>query len=140
MTVRKRLLTAMIVALGCLLGTVAAGGKLATLYAADEKPAATSQAPVLPTPPVPFKGIINLRAKESKSDFPQPIQAPNDLALIITASTRATLSSTMEPLFQIGIKILDPLSSLSWASLALLSRMTDSVLAVVAVAARRHHS
>ena len=31
---------------------------------------------VLPRPPAPFRGTINLRAKESKPDFPQPIQAP----------------------------------------------------------------
>jgi arylsulfatase len=31
---------------------------------------------VLPVPAAPFNGIINLRAKESKSDFPQPVQAP----------------------------------------------------------------
>lgn len=31
---------------------------------------------VLPRPPQPFKGMVNLRAKESKSDFPQPIKAP----------------------------------------------------------------
>ena len=31
---------------------------------------------VLPKPPQPFKGSINLRAKESISDFPQPVQAP----------------------------------------------------------------
>ena len=31
---------------------------------------------VLPRPPQPFKGTVNLRAKESKSDFPQPIKAP----------------------------------------------------------------
>jgi hypothetical protein len=31
---------------------------------------------VLPFPPAPFKGTIDLRAKDSKSDFPQPVQAP----------------------------------------------------------------
>ena len=31
---------------------------------------------VLPRPPQPFKGTVNLRAKESKPDFPQPIKAP----------------------------------------------------------------
>src|SRR5262245_65113438 len=31
---------------------------------------------VLPKPPQPFKGTINLRAKDSKSDFPQPVKAP----------------------------------------------------------------
>jgi arylsulfatase len=31
---------------------------------------------VLPKPPPPFRGTINLRAKDSKSDFPQPMMAP----------------------------------------------------------------
>jgi arylsulfatase len=31
---------------------------------------------VLPRPQQPFKGTINLRAKDSKSDFPQPVKAP----------------------------------------------------------------
>ncbi|AGA27070.1 arylsulfatase [Singulisphaera acidiphila] len=33
--------------------------------------------PVLPPPPEPFRGKINLRAKDSTPDFPQPIQAPS---------------------------------------------------------------
>ncbi len=31
---------------------------------------------VLPRPEQPFQGTINLRAKDSKSDFPQPVKAP----------------------------------------------------------------
>ncbi len=31
---------------------------------------------MLPTPPAPFNGQIGLSAKDSKSDFPQPVQAP----------------------------------------------------------------
>jgi arylsulfatase A-like enzyme len=31
---------------------------------------------VLPLPPAPFKGQIGLSAKDSKPDFPQPVQAP----------------------------------------------------------------
>jgi len=31
---------------------------------------------VLPNPPAPFKGQIGLSAKDSKSDFPKPVQAP----------------------------------------------------------------
>ena len=31
---------------------------------------------VLPNPPAPFKGQIGLSVKDSKSDFPQPVQAP----------------------------------------------------------------
>jgi arylsulfatase A-like enzyme len=40
---------------------------------AQEQAAAGS---VLPVPPAPFQGTINLRAKDSKSDFPQPVKAP----------------------------------------------------------------
>jgi len=31
---------------------------------------------VLPKPPQQFQGTVNLRAKDSKSDFPQPVKAP----------------------------------------------------------------
>ncbi|MFN8708630.1 MAG: sulfatase-like hydrolase/transferase, partial [Planctomyces sp.] len=31
---------------------------------------------ILPRPPQPFRGTVNLRAKESKPDFPQPLKAP----------------------------------------------------------------
>jgi arylsulfatase len=31
---------------------------------------------VLPVPAAPFKGQIGLSAKDSKSDFPKPVQAP----------------------------------------------------------------
>jgi arylsulfatase A-like enzyme len=31
---------------------------------------------VLPVPPAPFKGQVGLSAKDSKPDFPQPVQAP----------------------------------------------------------------
>ena len=40
---------------------------------AQNKPAGGD---VLPKPPQPFLGTINLRAKDSKSDFPQPVKAP----------------------------------------------------------------
>ncbi len=36
----------------------------------------TSAQEALPTPPSPFKGQIGLSAKDSKSDFPKPVQAP----------------------------------------------------------------
>ena len=38
---------------------------------------------VLPTPPPPFKGQIGLSAKDSKSDFPQPVQAPKGAPNIV---------------------------------------------------------
>jgi arylsulfatase len=38
---------------------------------------------VLPAPPVPFKGQIGLSAKDSQSDFPQPVQAPKGAPNIV---------------------------------------------------------
>ena len=38
---------------------------------------------VLPAPPAPFKGQIGLSAKDSKSDFPQPVQAPKGAPNIV---------------------------------------------------------
>jgi len=38
---------------------------------------------VLPTPPAPFKGQIGLSAKDSKSDFPKPVQAPKGAPNIV---------------------------------------------------------
>ena len=73
---RIRHLFVVIAAGGCL-------GWLASAYqtthaqeAATKPPASTSVGDVLPLPPKPFQGTINLRAKDSKSDFPQPIQVP----------------------------------------------------------------
>ncbi len=45
-----------------------------TLLANDAESPKPGQ--VLPVPPKPFAGEIGLRAKDSKSDFPQPVQAP----------------------------------------------------------------
>ena len=38
---------------------------------------------MLPTPPAPFKGQIGLSAKDSKSDFPQPMHAPEGAPNIV---------------------------------------------------------
>jgi len=38
---------------------------------------------VLPAPPAPFKGQIGLSTKDSKSDFPQPVQAPKGAPNIV---------------------------------------------------------
>ena len=56
-------------------GSVLAAGTLFT--------GSTSAQEVLPTPPAPFKGQIGLSAKDSKSDFPQPVQAPKGAANIV---------------------------------------------------------
>jgi hypothetical protein len=63
---------------------IAGGGLLGWLTAsepsaiAQEKPDKSLPAggDVLPKPPQPFRGTINLRARDSKSDFPQPVRAP----------------------------------------------------------------
>ena len=52
---------------------------------------------VLPTPPSPFKGTIGLSAKDSKSDFPQPVQAPSgapNVVLILLDDVGFGASST----------------------------------------------
>ncbi len=43
----------------------------------------TSAQEVLPVPPAPFKGQIGLSAKDSNSDFPQPVQAPKGAPNIV---------------------------------------------------------
>jgi arylsulfatase A-like enzyme len=77
---RSRLLLPMaLVAIGSLFGWLTASGRMADAFAQEKKqePAqASGTSIVLPVPPQPFKGTINLRAKESKSDFPQPMKAP----------------------------------------------------------------
>lgn len=57
------------------LGWLTATGRLTGAFAQDKKPA-DAVGTVLPVPPAPFKGTINLRARDSKPDFPQPVQAP----------------------------------------------------------------
>ena len=43
----------------------------------------TSAQEVLPAPPAPFKGQIGLSVKDSKSDFPKPVQAPKGAPNIV---------------------------------------------------------
>ncbi len=43
----------------------------------------TSAQEVLPAPPAPFKGEIGLSVKDSKSDFPRPVQAPKGAPNIV---------------------------------------------------------
>jgi len=43
----------------------------------------TSAQEVLPVPPAPFKGQIGLSAKDSQSDFPQPVQAPKGVPNVV---------------------------------------------------------
>jgi arylsulfatase A-like enzyme len=75
----RSLLPAALVAANSTLGWLAASDRLNEAVA-QEKQAGRAPAPnrgtVLPVPPAPFEGTIDLRAKDSKSDFPQPIRAP----------------------------------------------------------------
>jgi len=51
----------------------------------------------LPTPPAPFKGQIGLSAKDSKTDFPQPVHAPRgapNVVLILLDDVGYGASST----------------------------------------------
>ena len=79
MRTRTTLMAAAVLAIAVLLAWLTASGRLARLARAQEK---QRQAPgqgastVLPRPPEPFRGTIDLRAKDSKPDFPQPVQAP----------------------------------------------------------------
>ena len=70
-----------LVLMGGLLGAVTEQILKRATLAQDTKPAETPTAGtsvVLPSPPSPFHGDINLRAKQSTPDFPQPAQAPKN--------------------------------------------------------------
>src|SRR5262245_56304386 len=76
MRVRKMMIVAALAA-GTLLGWLAASGHLGRLVSAEERTSKGSESgTVLPRPADPFRGTINLRAKDSTPDFPQPIAAP----------------------------------------------------------------
>src|SRR5262245_33090212 len=80
MRTRTTLATATVLAVGGLLGWLMASSRLAQAQDKAGQPKAAPQPPagadVLPKPPPPFRGTINLRAKDSKSDFPPPTKAP----------------------------------------------------------------
>ncbi len=83
MRTRTTRAAAAMVVVGALLGCLTASGRLIPeLQAQDKKAEKAESTPVtnggivLPVPPPSFKGTIDLRAEDSKSDFPQPVQAP----------------------------------------------------------------
>ncbi len=79
MLTRTRLTSCVVLTLGSLCGWwMASGPWTLPVVAQDQKPVTAKRgtATVLPAPPAPFQGTINLRAKDSQSDFPQPIQSP----------------------------------------------------------------
>src|SRR5512137_338484 len=85
---KKRSTIRSTVGLCAVMGTALAGGALVSNAAAQD---------VLPVPPAPFKGQIGLSVKDSKSDFPQPIQAPKgapNVVLILLDDVGFGASST----------------------------------------------
>ena len=93
MRTRTTLAAAAAVAVGALLGGLAASGRLAPWAHAEEKPGQASGkggaglSPILPPPDAPFDGIIGRTYKESKpSKIPvikAPAGAPNVLLILI---------------------------------------------------------
>jgi arylsulfatase len=68
-----------VLAVGALGGWLAASGRPDRPVLANdgqEPASAPGSSSVLPIPPAPFRGTIDLRAKDSKPDFPRPVQAP----------------------------------------------------------------
>ena len=79
MSGRSGVIWASFMALACLLGYVAPQGESPRPGGAQAGAKESGQeagGSVLPRPAEPFRGRIDLRAKDSKSDFPQPVQAP----------------------------------------------------------------
>ncbi len=73
----------LVLGLGLLVGGLAGSSPAArpALAGAQDGPAPAaaqvrSTSSVLPVPSAPFQGTINLRAQDSTSDFPRPVQAP----------------------------------------------------------------
>ncbi|MCX5851562.1 MAG: arylsulfatase [Deltaproteobacteria bacterium] len=56
-------------------GSLLASGLILSINASAQE--------VLPIPPAPFKGQIGLSAKDSKSDFPKPVEAPKGVPNIV---------------------------------------------------------
>lgn len=81
---RSMMWTAAVLAVSGLLGWLSASDQLGEALAQEKKATETSTpSNVLPVPPAPFKGTIGLRTKDSKSDFPQPVQAPKGAPNIV---------------------------------------------------------
>src|SRR5262245_49936213 len=87
MRTRTTLVAVTVLTAGALFGWLAASGRLAMAQGQPGQANVASQpaagGDVLPKPPEPFRGTINLRAKDSKSDFPQPVKAPEEAPNIL---------------------------------------------------------
>ncbi|MFM7149783.1 MAG: arylsulfatase [Gemmataceae bacterium] len=79
----RLMLPAAVITVGCLLGWLSASGRLTEAFAQEKKGSFATRGEVLPAPAAPFGGTINLRAKDSTSDFPQPIQPPKNAPNIL---------------------------------------------------------
>ena len=81
----RYLLTAAVIAVGGLLGWLAASGHLTTAIAQDERPSGAAE--VLPHPDQPFQGKIGRTAKESTPDFPKAVEAPKGAPNVLLIMT-----------------------------------------------------
>jgi len=92
---RIHLSTTVLLAVGGLLGWLAASGRLAETFAQDKQPPGSAE--ILPKPEQPFKGKIGRTAKDSTPDFPKPITAPKgapNVLLIMTDDVGFGAAST----------------------------------------------
>lgn len=87
-----------LVAVGCYVGSLGGSDELKTAFAQEAKRAEVPRtAPVLPYPEPRFQGKIGRTTTDSQSDFPQPVQAPEDapnVLLIMTDDVGFGASST----------------------------------------------
>jgi len=86
MSTTTKLMGLVSVLLGCLIGWLAASGRIAILVADDEKQPDPSRS-VLPHPEPPFRGKIGRTAKESTPDFPKEVQAPKGAPNVVVILT-----------------------------------------------------
>ena len=86
------------IVLGCAFGWLTTSERRSSIFAQESKPAAQSPpSPTLPYPDPPFRGAIGRTTADSKSDFPQPVQAPKgapNVLLIMTDDVGFGASST----------------------------------------------
>jgi hypothetical protein len=98
MRMQTKMATVAVLAAGALLGWLSSSERLSNVFAQESKHAVqSSPAPTLPYPDPPFRGTIGRTTADSKSDFPQPVQAPRgapNALLIMTDDVGFGASST----------------------------------------------
>ena len=77
---RLRFNSIVLIVVAGLFGWLAAADRHAQVFGQEPK---TSQESVLPKPAPPFRGTIGKTFKDSKQDFPQPVQAPQDAPNVV---------------------------------------------------------